>query len=99
MWRLALRHCLGYLASRIPSSRVTLAGFMREFVLYPVSLPVAYAMAARHDDARVLVVAFDSVAKVAVFSSHPRIIALVLGNSVRAWGILALAPLLPWLLW
>ena len=31
---------------------------MSEFVLYPMSLPVAYAVAARQKDARVLVVAF-----------------------------------------
>ena len=72
---------------------------MREFVLYPVSLPVVYAVAAQQGVAQVLVVAFGSVAKIAFFSPHPRIFALVLGNSVSAWGIVALAPLLPWLLW
>ena len=58
---------------------------MSEFVLCPVSLPVAYAVATRLEDARVLVVAFGSVAKVADFSSHPRFFALVLGIFVRAW--------------
>ena len=45
---------------------------MREFVLYTVSLPVAYALAARQDDVLFLVVTFGSVTKVAVFSPHSR---------------------------
>ena len=43
------------------------------------------------DNAQGLVDALRSVAKVAVFSPDPRFFTLVLGNSVRDWGILALA--------
>ena len=45
------------------------------------------ALAAPQD----LVDALRSVAKVAFFSPDPRFFALVLRDSVRSWGILALA--------
>ena len=89
--------CLGCLTSRIPSGGVPLKVFMRVLVLYPVSVPVASAVAARQDNARVLLVALGSVAKVAVFPSSV-VFALVLGNSVRAWGIFMLALYIHWLL-
>ena len=61
-------------------------------VLSPVSVPVASAVAAWQDNARVLL-----VAKVAVFPSSV-VFVLVLGNSVRAWEIFALVLYIPWLL-
>ena len=55
------------LASRIASREVPLLGFMREFVLCPVFIPVASALVAQD-----LVVALRSVAMVAIFSPNPR---------------------------
>ena len=89
--------CLGCLTSRIPSGEVPLRVFMSVLVLYPVSVPVASAVAARQDNARFLLIALGSVAKVVVFPSSV-VFALVLGNSVRAWGIFALVLYIPWLL-
>ena len=72
--------------------------FLRELVLYPVSVHVASAVAAQQDDAQDLLDALSSVARVGVFpqirgfrASFGEFCSLVLGNSVRVWGILALA--------
>ena len=68
---------------------------MRELVLCPVFIPVASVLVAQQDTVRDLVVALHSVAKVAIFSPNPRFFTLVLGNSVRGWGIFALALAFP----
>ena len=70
--RLALQPRLCCLASRIASREVPLLGFMREFVLCPVFIPVASALVAQQDTAQDLVVALCSVAMVAIFSPNPR---------------------------
>ena len=56
-----------------------------------MSVHVASAVAAQQEDAQDLLDALSSVARVGGFSPDPRNFALVLGNFVRVWGILALA--------
>ena len=64
---------------------------MRELVLCPMFIPVPSALVAQQVTAQDFVDALRNVAKVAVFSPNPWFFAFVLGNSVRDWGILALA--------
>ena len=70
---------------------VTLIGFMRELVLYPVSVYVAYAVAVQQEYAQDLFDAFKQCCQVWGFPPDLRNFTLVLGNSVCVWGILALA--------
>ena len=72
---------------------------MSEFVFYPVSLPVAYAVAMRLDDARVLVVAFGSVAKVAFYFPTSTIFRASFGEFCSCLGTSTFASLAALVLW
>ena len=56
-----------------------------------MSVHVASPVATRQEDAQDHLDALSSVARVVFFPPDPRNLALVLGDSVRVWGILALA--------
>ena len=60
-----------------------------------MSVHVASAVAAQREYAQELLDAFGQCCQVWGFSPVPRNFALVLGNSVRIWGILALAFIYP----
>ena len=56
-----------------------------------MSVHVASVVAVQQEYAQELLDAFKQCCQVWIFSPDPRNFALVLGNSVRIWGILALA--------
>ena len=68
---------------------------MRELVICLVFIPVASALVAQQDTAQGLVVALRSVGPSGDLFPQPTVFVLVLGISVRGWGLFALALAFP----